>query len=798
MKIICFFVFILLFVAALFSQTLTIKEETTGKPLQDVYVYCYNPAISAVTNTNGQCDISDFVDCDSIVIELIGYKKESLSFIQIRKNDFVVYLSEKYFSEKQIVVSATRWQQEQKNIPGKITTIHPLKIQMQNPQTAADLIGQSGDVFIQKSQLGGGSPMIRGFAANRVLISVDGVRMNNAIFRSGNLQNIISIDPFSIQKAEILFGPGSVIYGSDAIGGTMSFITKEPHLKKKFSGNTSIRFSSANLEKTGHFDFNIGFENLGFLTSITISDYDNLIMGSNGPDDYLRKNYVLKSASLDKIKTNNNPKEQLYTLYSQFNLMQKIRYKYNKYWDFNFGLYYSKSSDIPRFDRLIQASSDTLKNAEWYYGPQLWLMNRLSVEYQRANQLFTKAKATVAFQYFEESRHDRKFNEINLRHRYESLEAININLDFNKHLNQTQKLYYGFEIISNKVDSEAESENIQDASKQAISTRYPDNSKWNSYAVYLTYQNQLKENLILNSGLRYNYININAKLDNSIFSFLSSKIALKTGAITGSLGAVYSLQPDLQIKMNLSTGFRAPNIDDVSKVFDSEPAAVVVPNPNLKSEYAYNIELGITKTFSDFVRINVSRFYTILDNALVKRNYNLNGQDSIFYDGILSQIQAVQNAAQVKVYGVQAGIEIKLPNNFSFLTRINYQKGEEELDNGDTSPLRHAAPLFGSAHLLYKNGKLRVDLYSTYNGEISFNNLAVTEQNKPHLYAQDSNGNPYSPDWYTVNLKLNYNFINNFSLSLGIENILDKRYHPYSSGIAAPGRNFIGAVNYSF
>jgi len=221
-------------------------------------------------------------------------------------------------------------------------------------------------------------------------------------------------------------------------------------------------------------------------------------------------------------------------------------------------------------------------------------------------------------------------------------------------------------------------------------------------------------------------------------------------------------------------------------------------NPNLKSENAYNIDLGFTKTFNDFVRIDINGFYTILDDALVKRNFNLNGQDSIFYDGILSQVQAVQNAAQVKVYGIQAGIEIKLPNNFSFLSRINYQKGEEELENGETTPLRHAAPLFGSAHLLYKNGKLRVDLYSTYNGEISFANLAVTEQNKPHLYAQDANGNPYSPDWYTINLKANYNFTNTFSLNLGIENILDKRFRPYSSSITAPGRNFIGAVNYSF
>jgi outer membrane receptor protein involved in Fe transport len=794
----CFLVFCLLFVTSVFSQTITVKEEFTGKPLQDVYVYCYKPLVSAVTNTNGQCDISEFADCDSIVIELIGYEKEFLSFDQLKNNNFLVYLSEKYFSEKQIVVSATRWQQEQKDIPNKISTIRPLEIQMQNPQTAADLIGTSGEVFIQKSQLGGGSPMIRGFAANRVLISVDGIRMNNSIFRSGNLQNIISIDPFSVQKAEILFGPGSVIYGSDAIGGTMSFITKIPQFQKKFYGNASARISSANFEKTGHIDFNIGFDKWAFLTSASISDFDNLTMGSNGPDDYLRQNYVLKSASLDKIKTNNNPEEQLFTQYNQLNLMQKIRYKHNQYWDFKLGLYYSKSSDIPRYDRLLETNNDTLKNAEWYYGPQLWYMNTLSADYKRANLLFDETKISIAMQYFEESRHDRKFNESNLRHRYESLEAVNANLDFNKVINETQNLYYGFEVITNKVGSEAESENIRTGSTQSIATRYPDNSKWNSYAAYLTYQNELQNNLILNSGMRYNYISISSKLENTFFSFPFSEIDLGTGAVTGSFGVVYSPQSSFQVKFNLATGFRAPNVDDVSKVFDSEPGAVVVPNPKLKSEYAYNVDFGFTKTFTDFVRIDITGFYTILDDALVKRNFSVIGMDSIIYDGVLSQVQSVRNAAQTKVYGVQAGFEIKLPNNFSVLTRVNYQKGEEELDSGETSPLRHAAPLFASARLFYKNGKFRFDLYSLYNAEISNNNLALSEQNKPHLYAKDSNGNPYSPDWYTINLKVNYNFSSTLSLNFGIENILDKRYRSYSSGIAAPGRNFISAVNYTF
>ena len=121
--------------------------------------------------------------------------------------------------------------------------------------------------------------MIRGFATNRLLISVDGVRMNSAIFRSGNIQNVIALDPFAIDRTEVLFGPGSVMYGSDAIGAVMSFYTLMPDFtgdkKTNFQGNTIFRTSSANFEKTAHTDIAIGKKHWAFLTSLTFSDYDN-------------------------------------------------------------------------------------------------------------------------------------------------------------------------------------------------------------------------------------------------------------------------------------------------------------------------------------------------------------------------------------------------------------------------------------------------------------------------------------------------------------------------------------------
>ena len=151
----------------------------------------------------------------------------------------------------EFVVAGNRWSSNSGTLPVRINSITFDEWNVYNPQTAADMLALTGEVFMQKSQYGGGSPMIRGFAANRLLYSVDGVRMNSAIFRGGNLQNVISIDPFAVSSTEVLFGPGAVSYGSDAIGGTMVFNTLRARPVAKgvdFTGSATVRTASASSE----------------------------------------------------------------------------------------------------------------------------------------------------------------------------------------------------------------------------------------------------------------------------------------------------------------------------------------------------------------------------------------------------------------------------------------------------------------------------------------------------------------------------------------------------------------------
>ena len=783
------------------AQTLLITDQESGAPLELVTLYSEKPRAFAETNIDGKVDISDFQGSERITIQLLGYDVVNQSYEELGEVNFQLSLSSTTLGMEEVIVSASRWNQTTAEVPSKIISISARSAALQNPQTAADLLGLSGKVFIQKSQQGGGSPMIRGFATNRLLYTVDGVRMNTAIFRGGNIQNVISLDPFATERTEVLFGPGSVIYGSDAIGGVMSFQTLTPKLslndEQVVSGKALTRYASANDEKTAHFDINLGGHKWAMLTSISSNDYGDLKMGTKGPEEYLRPFYVQRQDSVDVIIANDDPMVQRPSGYTQINMMQKVRFQPNDQWDIRYGFHYSETSKYSRYDRHIRYRNGAPRYGEWDYGPQKWMMNLLKITHANEQKFYDQASLRVAQQQFKESRISRDFNKVDREHRIEEVDAYSANLDFVKSTAYANELFYGVEVVWNDVKSIGINENIETGKSEVGPARYPQ-ADWASYGAYVTTRHRFGDKLLMQAGLRYNQFQVDARFDTTFYPFPFTDANLNQGSLTGSLGWVYRPDKSWVFNANLSRAFRAPNVDDIGKVFDSEPGIVVVPNPDLDAENAYNVDFGIAKVINKKVKLDATVFYTLLDNALVRRDFLLNGMDSIIYDGTLSRVQAIQNAAQARVYGIQLGIEAKLGAGFSFSSDLSYQKGEEELDDGETSPSRHAAPLFGVSRLTYSTPQLQLQFYASYSGEVSYENLPESEQAKGYLYAIDENGKPYSPSWYTLNFKAFYRFTEHLSLSAGLENLTNQRYRPYSSGIVAPGRNLILALRADF
>lgn len=786
-----------LFSNHIFAQNILVLNTSSNEAIEDVAVYSSDQKNFTNTDGDGFFDISIFPPSSTLVFQHPSYHSLSITKQKILDGDRRVFLSERIIKIDEVIISANKWEQNKSEIPFEILSISAKEMAFSNPQTSADMLEATGQIFVQKSQLGGGSPMIRGFGANSVLIVVDGVRMNNAIFRGGNLQNVIGIDPNTLESSEVIFGPGAVIYGSDALGGVLDFHTINPEFSSGdntlITGHALSRYSTANNEKTAHALIGISGRNVNYLGSITYSDFGDLKTGSIRPEKYpnfgKRPEYITRINGLDSIVSNANENLQKFSNYTQFSTLQKLQFRIKDHLELGYTFNYSTTADIPRYDRLIEYNGDLLKYAEWYYGPQKWMMHALRLNYFKANKFFDEAKTTIGFQLFEESRHDRKYRQNLLRNRTEKVNVLSLNADFEKILNKQTQLFYGLEYTFNYVGSSAFSNDIESNIILPLSTRYPaGGSEVHNLGTYISLKQTIKETLFLTTGIRFNYQGLKATFDENRFSY--SKIENSNAAINGNVGLVFKPNANWNVSGMLSSGFRAPNIDDISKVFDSEPGNVVVPNPELKPEYSYNSEISATRYIGEKVEISGTLFYSFLHQAMVRGDFTIDGKDSIIYDGELSKVQAFVNTGRANIYGFNAAIKMELSTNWSAFMSINYIRGKDLIAN---EPLRHTTPFFGMTSLYYTLKKFRGELFIKFNGKREYEDLPPSERNKPHLYSRDG-----SPAWYTLNLRLNYRINNSLSVNSALENILDHHYRTYSSGISAPGRNFVISLKANF
>jgi len=786
-----------------FSQNLTIIDEN-NKPVIGASIFS-DLSNYETTDKNGNVSLDKFSRSDTLTIKQYGFKEEKLPKSKL-KNTLILLYDNELLDE--VVISASKFSQKFREVPKKVTQINRSMIEFTNPMTSADLLERGGYVYIQKSQLGGGSPMIRGLSTNRLVLSVDGVRLNNAIFRSGNIHNVISISPMNIENTEVIMGSASVLYGSDAIGGVMNFYTKKAKLSNDSNPNIQIninsRYSSASNEKMYHIDFNYGLGKIAFLSSFSQSDLDDLTMGIHGPSDYLRPNYVTQnSAGDDVLVTNSKPRVQRNTGYSQTNFMQKVLYEPNEDLSIDIGIHFSKTGNIPRYDRLIRTNeNEGLYYSEWYYGPQEWLLINSQLTFiPKETKFYDELKFGSSFQRFSESRNSRRFSDSFLKSREEELDIFSLNLDFFKKISENSNITYGLEMIENKVGSFAKSINISDLSETPISTRYPDNSSLNSLGLYINYKTKIIEDVFFQSGVRYSSTVLKSDLsqNNIYYDFMYENTTLENGAFVGGIGLSWVRNIYNNWKFNINTAFRSPNIDDLAKVFDSEPGSVVVPNPDLKPERSFGLEFGGYFRTKNNIELDFSSYVTYLYNSFIRDDFTLsNGVSEIIYDGELSQIQALQNSSKSFIYGIEFGINMFLNKNFRMKSQHNLIAGYELDDLPFGMPVRHIPPNYGNFHLIYNNGDFTIDTYLNYNSKISFNNLAESERAKPYMYALDENGNPYSPSWMTFNVRSKYSFSKMLNINFTVENITNKLYRPYSSGISAPGINFIFSLSYAY
>lgn len=819
MKKITFLLFLLISSYSI-AQTVKVIDNQTGKAIKNISIFNEANSITLSTNNLGEADISSIQKDEIIYFSHISYAIYSIRKSLLASKGYKVYLTKESEQLDEIIISSFKKDEKAKRIAERIAVIKKKDIQKISPQTSADLLAAVPGVKVQRSQFGGGSPVLRGMESNRVLLVVDGVRMNNAIYRKGHLQNAITISPNLLEKTEVVFGPSSVIYGSDALGGVIHYYTKKPKLSKNNEVNTQLfsRYSTANNEITTSVAAELSFEKWASYTNISYSNFGDLRAGANrrhGFDDWGKVFFYSENLNgnyNENPTPNSDPNLLRNTGYNQTDVLQKFFVPLSKNTDLNLNFQYSTSSNIPRFDRLTELTdlrdSSSLKFAEWYYGPQNRLLLSSQLVLNPHKNWLESGTITAAYQNIQESRIQRRFGSLNRSYREENVNVFSINGDFSVPLSTNKKriLSYGFEFAYNDVDSNPtgrtlsiqNGEIIGFSNNFAVQSRYPDGgSNLLTSAAYIGYRQDLNKKSTLNTGLRYTNMIKNATwIDETFLTFEDKSVSSNNSAITATLGYVFKPNDNWQLNSVLSSGFRSPNIDDVGRVRE-KAGNVTIPNIHVKPEYAYNAEVGIIKYFNQKrFRVGGNFYYTLLDNY-IQRDFVFNPDGSIKqvdFDGETGNAVSNQNKGTAYILGYTIDYLGKISNTIKTSGFITYTQGRTY----DTDePMSSIPPLFGQFEINFQKNKIELGSVIRFNGKKDISDFNFTEGIDNHELTPIINVNATnemdkyfgSPSWITFGINGRYSLNENLSFQARLDNIFDEHFIEFASGVAAPGRN---------
>ena len=797
------------------AQTVTVIDAFTQQPLEQVMVINQYKDRYTTTNEIGRFELSQFLAEDQLSFQLMGYENLNLTSKEIEAQNHVValFLDEKKLGE--IVLSVARTAAQSQKIAEHVSLIDKTAIQKEAPTTGADLLLMAPGVRLQKSQGGGGSPILRGFEANRVLLVVDGIRMNNAIYRSGHLQNAITVDPNSIERVEVIYGASSVGYGSDALGGVVHYYTKTPKINNKetMQSMVSSNFNSAQNAFIQHFETEASLKNWASFSSLTYSDFGDIRMGKNRQHGYnswgLVNNYSANNTSsyFSSPTANEDPNVQKNSGYSQLDLLQKFVVNLPNESQLLVNLQFSNSSNIPRFDKLNESRDGTLRFAEWFYGPQKRLLISPQLKLFPRKKLLYKGTVTTAFQQVDESRIKRNFASLSRETQKEKVDVFSINGDFEMAKTERFSVAYGFEWVHNRIQSEAFAVDLQIANNRVIGqenqrtipTRYPsDGSRYAIIAGYGNFRFDLNDKTTVALGTRLTNTQLNAAWnDTALIDSELDKVASNNTALTGSFSIAYRPSKDWRINLLASSGFRSPNVDDLGKIREDK-GMLLVPNPDLAPEYVYTYDGGVSyHPIDKTVSFNLRFYNSLIRNYIGRMAYPIAEDNTtlapatiMFSDEIVTT-QANANIGNGRIYGFSFEGGWRISNPLSATAQFTYTAAAENLELG---PLPSILPYYGGVDLKYTKEKFSLLLRQRFNSSKSPEHYSLggedgLEETPMVTTAVDPSGFAGSPRWISYSFLGQYRVTERLSLNAAIENIFDLHYRSFASGISAPGRS---------
>ncbi len=653
--------------------------------------------------------------------------------------------SDRVFPIPQMVISATRTSQNIFEIPREIVMVQQEQVEKNATRFTPDVLSESPSITVQKTNYGAGAPIIRGMIGNQVLLLVDGIRLNNSTFRFGPNQYLNTVSPFLVDRIEIVEGPGSVLFGSDALGGTVNLITRDIKNPSVSGVRLLTTLSTADQSGVSRLDYTTHFGNLSM----------NLGGGYRKHED-LRSGQAVQPA----------------TGFSGYEGDVKLRYAVNEYDEVQASYQFTQYDDVPRTDKIT--SGDDVK---YMYNPQRQELSYLSYDAYNPITAIQLMRVTLSYNRQVEGREEITAKKPKRETRdWDEIQTLGASIELHSLLNEQNQLTYGVDWYSDLVSSRRDTVNLTTNNSGRVKPQFPDGTRYQTFGAFL--QNQFSWSpFALIAGVRYSAFKFQGTLDAPFGETISTP-----SDATFSLNGLYKLvENHLNLVAGVSQGFRAPNVDDIG-VFGKTGTRFDTPSPELQPEKSMNIETGLK--FQD-VSTNASLFLysSTYTDLIVPKPATYNGSDSL--DG--SPVFKRQNVGKARIQGVNFSGAFKFTASLTLRTELSWTEGNNISDN---EPLSRIPPLRGLLGIAYHR-----ELYW-----VEFNNLFAREQTRLSSNdIQDKNriGPNGTAGYWVVNLRSGYTFSEQLTTVVALENVLDQHYKIHASGMYSPGRNLIVSLKFT-
>ena len=768
------------------SATELVAESTlTGQvfdkqnnPLAYVQVILEATSRGDVTDESGKFQISNLPTGKyKVIFQLIGYETVKKSVVLANSKQILklnIEMTPTVIQLGDVLVTASRNYESAHEVPQFVSVINPRKIRERNSRQTPELLREEPGLVVQKTNQGGGSPIMRGLKANKLLFLVDGIRLNNSTYRGGNTQYLNTVDSGTLERVEIVHGPISVLYGSDALGGAINLITKSPRLtldgRHTFGGSASASISTADETKTSNFNIMTANSKWGLILKGSLKSFGDITRGSKGGSTLMNR---LQNDSRTNRVLN---KKQSPNGYDSYDLSSKALIKLSDFQELTLAAQFNRQNSVPRYD-VVETLGDSVR----LFDPQERDLFYLTYVNRNPSPWFNKFTTTGSLHRQFERRRRIKFGSTN-----ETLDQFRtltsgLQIHFNKLLGSNHQLVYGSELYFDWVATKSSSRDLTTGRENAGLPLFPDGSSFLTFGLFAQDAFHLLPKWKLILGGRFSSTKLRAPFEddpNSLQNF--GTIKQTNSAFTGSLGSQFAISKELSFVTNIAQGFRTPNLDDVSKLGPGKGNSFYdVPNAATKPEKTLSIDGGF-KIFSNRLRANIFGFYNSIADLLVRRPAEFNGLPFVIEEGDTLAVFHKENAGKAYTTGVAFTAEFFITSHLALRGNLSYTYGR---NTSNDEPLNSIPPFGGLLGIRWRQNQYWAEL----NSRFAMEQKRLSFEDQADLRIPEGG----TPGWYTLNLKLGANVTKAVNLKVAVMNILDQNYREHLSGFNAPGRNFI-------